>query len=298
MSEDIDRTEGFDAKQKKVQAIARVTVLMTMLLIMPMLLMWVFIPLGETFDELGSDSPFRSDRRNNNHYYQDADLEGKVVTGQGPVLGALVVISIEPMVTVGDFEIIVEEGMDYDYSRTLSDGSFSFDYLYSGVTYYMMAGAAFHTPVFKTVTIEGEEAAKITFTLNERPLVWSTQGTISRPDPAFRLDLLAREGYMASYGLKEALLNKTLTATVSWDNTYDTGGDLKIGYEMTCEDPYSDSSAQYPTSKGNQETITLYLDDSALADLDGCGRELRFDIIVDYSTWANDCHFSLTVSIV
>jgi hypothetical protein len=134
--------------------------------------------------------------------------------------------------------------------------------------------------------------------LTMRPMSWTMTGVVSRGGGEFIFDVLAESRPFEDYGIRSALMNKTLNAVVSWDNGLTTGGDLEIGYSMTCMDPSSDAVTQYPTQKNNQEQITIVLSPTVMEELDGCGGgHFTFSIWVDNASWANDCAFTLAVSI-
>jgi hypothetical protein len=293
------------AKQVTTEQAVRAVVVSIAIVCLMVLPIWFL----NTIDPFTSQS-YNNRRTNNgqnwnyNNYGSGAypQITGSVNSTQGPIDGAYVALSSVPIATTGDLETAEENDLILGYTESFSGGTFymnDLSYVEPETNYWLVACAAFHNPNVQVVRFnKNDPTMNIDIVLTMRPMTWTMTGILSRGGGEFIFDILAESRPFERYGLRSALMNRTLNAVVTWDNDLTTGGDLEIGYAMTCMDPSSNTATQYPTQKSNQEQITIVLSPTVLEELDGCGgRSITFSVWVDNASWANDCAFTLTVSI-
>ena len=224
-------------------------------------------------------------------------LGGTVTVDRRPMPNALVVISEQKIKTVEDFEIMTRSGGEFIATSTSSSGNFEFKYLKYNISYWMMVGAVFHKPAFKTVQMTPEDEPTVHFILIRKTLGWGVDDMISRGDGPYLVDLLRDEGPFKKYGLGHALEGLDLIAVVTWDNDMRKGGDLEIGYVTSCYRNSVDDEKQYPSQENNSETLVVHIDKGMIQAIQECSNEPQLQVFLDYVTWARDCYFIVTISI-
>jgi len=229
-------------------------------------------------------------------------VTGGVNDTYGPIDGAYVLLSSFHIAMTTDLDDAKKAGLILCTTLSLTDGTFHMSDLSKvqpDTDYWLVSYAAFHDPNIQVLRFTKEASTvHVDMVMALRPMTWNMSGTLSRRGGEFKFDILAESRPFEDYGLRSSLMDRTLTAVVTWNNYLTKGGDLEIGYSMTCTEPSSNSAIQYPTQKNNQEQISVVLTPTVLDKLDGCGAgSTVFSIWVDNASWANDCSFTLTVSI-
>jgi hypothetical protein len=90
-----------------------------------------------------------------------------------------------------------------------------------------------------------------------------------------------------------------LTATLTWSNSVSSGGDLVIGYEVTCHDPEFNDDTEMPWHRDNMIIMNLQITEDLLESIFECGGSDYgiFVVYVGIEKWGHDVHFDLTVEI-
>jgi hypothetical protein len=225
-------------------------------------------------------------------------ISGCVCNGNGPVGGALVIMSTVNFDSITDLEAITEDEVQFEITIALTDGSYYFPPLFHhGTNYWIMAFAAFHETRVAPIKMAEGSSTYTELVIERKDLRWTTSGYMDRGNEVFVIDLLEKERHLVNYGLRAALVDQTLQAEVVWDNTMTTGGDLRIGYRSSSSESHSDQMKQYPSSKDNRESLTLRLDDNEIDNMIGSSNSPILEIVVDSTTWTRDCNFEVTIQI-